>query len=399
MSREVVEVDRLSMSLDAIISHQEKQKKPAATSSLVIRNNTARRSERQDAPYRPKKEKILNYSADIIEGDYCIKFLLTNYLSGIFIGNGGSAIREMMDITHALIHISNLGENYPGTRERVVYIKGTLASVTLAQSLVWEMIGQQAFADKEPTNLGGRRNLNWDPAVAKENPGEYDDVEVENRISIPQSVAGAVIGRSGNGLRELSNDCGISVTIDSKEDGEITHERLITLSGSVAGCMKCTSLILKKLANLREVYSYFYNGSTYPKYVRESNQKPVATSSSDDGHVHRTNRLPNILAAGENGLFDPMAKSIAGAETLSAHTTIELAVPNHLVGAILGPQSSKLGEIIQLSGAKVQVSKWGEYVEGTNNRLVTIVGTPACAQTAHTLIIHRLKQEMSSIAN
>lgn len=36
----------------------------------------------------------------------------------------------------------------------------------------------------------------------------------------------------------------------------------------------------------------------------------------------------------------------------------------------------------------------GEFVEGTNNRLVTIVGSPACAQTAHTLIIHKLKQSM-----
>lgn len=311
MSREVVEVDRLSMSLDAIISQhrqdKEKQKKPTNTSSsLVVRNNT-RRSDRQNAPYSlNRKGKILNYAADIIDGDYCVKFLLTNYLSGIFIGNGGGAIREMMDITHALIHISNLGENYPGTKERVVYIKGTLASVILAQSLVWEMIGQQKFADKEPTEQGGRRNLSWDPSGAKEKPGDYDDVEVENRISIPQAVAGAVIGRNGSGLRQLSEDCGISVTIDSKEDGEVTQERLISLAGSVAGCMKCTSLILKKLAGLREMYSYFHNGSTYPKYVRESSQKPTnANTPPDSSHAtHRSTRLSSILDAGNENAND-----------------------------------------------------------------------------------------------
>ena len=36
----------------------------------------------------------------------------------------------------------------------------------------------------------------------------------------------------------------------------------------------------------------------------------------------------------------------------------------------------------------------GDVVEGTNNRIVTIEGTPLCAQTAHTLIIHKLRQEL-----
>jgi hypothetical protein len=36
----------------------------------------------------------------------------------------------------------------------------------------------------------------------------------------------------------------------------------------------------------------------------------------------------------------------------------------------------------------------GEYVEGTTNRIVTIAGSPICAQTAHTLIVHKIRQEM-----
>lgn len=35
-----------------------------------------------------------------------------------------------------------------------------------------------------------------------------------------------------------------------------------------------------------------------------------------------------------------------------------------------------------------------EYVEGTTNRIVTIVGSPICAQTAHTLIVHKIQQEL-----
>jgi hypothetical protein len=222
--------------------------------------------------------------------------LLTNYLAGIFIGNGGSAIREMMDITHALVHISNLGDNYPGTKERIVFIKGNLGSVTLAQSLVWEMIGQQSNGEDGST---GRRGMNWEPSVAKNNPGEYDDVEVENRISIPQSVAGVIIGKGGAGLKQLSDECGITLNIDAKEDGEITQERLVTLSGSVAGCMKCTSLIVNKMSSVREKYSYVYHGTTYPKHIRQMTQKSISGESSDDGHSQRRVRVTNPIVTGK----------------------------------------------------------------------------------------------------
>jgi hypothetical protein len=56
-------------------------------------------------------------------------------------------------------------------------------------------------------------------------------------------------------------------------------------------------------------------------------------------------------------LFDPAIKTTVCAETLSAYTTIELAVPDAIVGAILGVQSATLNEINNLSGAKVTVSK------------------------------------------
>jgi hypothetical protein len=48
-------------------------------------------------------------------------------------------------------------------------------------------------------------------------------------------------------------------------------------------------------------------------------------------------------------------------------------------------------EIISLSGAKVNVSGRNEFVEGTTNRLVTITGSPACAQAAHLFITQRLE--------
>jgi predicted RNA-binding protein YlqC (UPF0109 family) len=49
----------------------------------------------------------------------------------------------------------------------------------------------------------------------------------------------------------------------------------------------------------------------------------------------------------------PMA---GGADAISASTTISLAVPENLVGNILGKQGATMREIMSLSGAKVVVS-------------------------------------------
>jgi hypothetical protein len=96
-----------------------------------------------------------------------VKFLLTNFFSGIFIGSGGSSIREMESICDASVHISNVTDVYPGTNFRVVYMSGSEPAVTLAQSLMWEMIGQQTYAD-----LTGKGPILWNPSSAKDSPGE-----------------------------------------------------------------------------------------------------------------------------------------------------------------------------------------------------------------------------------
>ena len=59
----------------------------------------------------------------------------------------------------------------------------------------------------------------------------------------------------------------------------------------------------------------------------------------------------------------------------SAQTNITISIPNDLVGNIFGRNGATMREIISLSGAKVNVSGRNEFVEGTNNRLVTIIGS------------------------
>ena len=284
-------MDRLSMSLDQIIAQRDKQKSPSqpsqnhsrhsntSSSSLNIRGSRGSRTSRQMNPYQPptKPTSRISDSAESSgrKDPAALKFLLSNYLSGIFIGNGGTSIREMEHICDASIHISNITDHYPGTKERTVYMTGSEAAITLAQSLMWEMIGQQAYADS--MNNGP---LLWNPSEAKESPGQYDDVTVQGRITVPAASAGSIIGRGGNFIKSLATETGVEVTLDSKEDAEFSQERVLTIAGTVAQCMNFTSRILHRLVKNNEA-NYVVAGTTYPK--RLSNGANRSRDNADDG--------------------------------------------------------------------------------------------------------------------
>jgi hypothetical protein len=379
--------------------------------------------------------------------DCCLKFLLSNHFAGVLIGSGGRLIKELMEITQAEVHVSNSSETYPGTNLRCIYITGSEAAVNLAQSLVWEMIGQQTFAQNE-----NNRSLAWHPTVAKNNPGEYDQIEVEGNITIPATAGGMIVGKGGLTIRGIAEESGVEVSIDSKDDAELTNERMMTLRGTVAGCMNCTFLILSKLLTMGDDFYYNLNGTTYSRRMIQggsSSGNHYASSSSSTARARETIYRPSTSAAqrmssrmvqltAPGPLFrqhsnsnsntstfhhsdsmqsrivtkEPMSGALANLSsssfdlgdpslaalplsTISAYTTIELGVPDRAVGAIVGVQGATLAEIESLSGATVTISKRGDFVEGTlDNRRVTIVGTPNCAQTAHTLIVHKLRQNL-----
>lgn len=90
-----------------------------------------------------------------------------------------------------------------------------------------------------------------------------------------------------------------------------------------------------------------------------------------------------------------MASSLLATEKLSdgAKDVVEIAVPENLVGAILGKGGKTLVEYQELTGARIQISKKGEFIPGTRNRKVTITGSPAATQAAQYLISQRITYE------
>jgi len=85
--------------------------------------------------------------------------------------------------------------------------------------------------------------------------------------------------------------------------------------------------------------------------------------------------------------FRPPQTMMAPRAAMGAgQTTMTVQVPDGMVGAIIGTQGKAINDIQQFSGARVQISKRGEYIEGTQNRIVTMTGTMQQCQHAQVLI-------------
>lgn len=75
---------------------------------------------------------------------------------------------------------------------------------------------------------------------------------------------------------------------------------------------------------------------------------------------------------------------------------LEIEVPENLIGAVLGKQMKSLQELQHVTNTRIDVSKRGDLVPGTNNRTLTIAGSPDKIRIARQLIERRIGTEKES---
>uniref|UniRef100_A0A3Q3J843 K Homology domain-containing protein n=1 Tax=Monopterus albus TaxID=43700 RepID=A0A3Q3J843_MONAL len=142
-----------------------------------------------------------------------------------------------------------------------------------------------------------------------------------------QTTAGLIIGKGGATVKAVMEQSGAWVQLSQKPEGINLQERVVTISGEPEQNRKAVEIIVQKIQE------------------------------------------------------DPQKKLAEGAKEV-----VEIAVPENLVGAILGKGGKTLVEYQELTGARIQISKKGEFIPGTRNRKVTITGSQAATQAAQYLI-------------
>jgi len=324
-----------------------------------------------------------------------VKVIIPNYAAGSIIGKGGQNINQIQQTFGARIKLSPNNEYYPGTQERILVIMGELDQIMAMLNYIHEKVRQ------EPQGLRGAM---FDHERAK-----------QVKIVVPNSTAGMIIGKSGSTIRDIGEKSGARIQISQKDAENFAGERVISVSGTQEQNQAASRLIIAKCQEdpdhaLNNNISYGINSVTRAL----ANGLPGAQLAGAAGFAHSLASLNNAslqgaanplltqaaLLGGNPLVGNPLAPGSLGMPGLgpavggciSTTSTLEMNIPDQLVGAILGKGGKTVNEFMQYSGARIQITQKGEFVPGTNNRKVTITGDPNATQIAHFLITQRLQQ-------
>jgi KH domain len=146
------------------------------------------------------------------------------------------------------------------------------------------------------------------PASAELSP-EFSAIEVVQRLLIPASAGGLVIGRSGAHIRAMAEHSGARVSLSQKIEG--VTERVVTMSGQLGQCSRCLELLLQTLqkepavarfTNLTAVYSaeeqqhyHSSNASHHQQQQRQRQQQRRGGYGSGSGSSNLSPVMPTAL--------------------------------------------------------------------------------------------------------
>ncbi|XP_075704542.1 RNA-binding protein Nova-2-like isoform X2 [Rhinoderma darwinii] len=371
------------------------------------------------------------------DSELFLKVLIPSYAAGSIIGKGGQTIVQLQRETGATIKLSKSKDFYPGTTERVCLVQATAEALLSVHNFIAEKV-REVPQGAAKTDLGvlipAQNNISAERAK-------------QTKLIVPNTTAGLIIGKGGSTVRSIMEESGAWVQLSQKPAGPNLQERVVTVSGEPNQVQQAIQSIIHKaredppqgtahlnisyinsqgpVANSNPTGSPYAGGTAEPAITPFPTAPPAPPAISGGDLLAISTALNTLASYGySTGLgFNPLVggvhpaavsllTSYAGdagpalglggggilmdklaAESVTGKETLEMAVPETLVGAILGKGGKTLVEYQELTGARIQISKKGEFVPGTRSRKVTITGPPGATQAAQYLIGQRVAYE------
>lgn len=222
-----------------------------------------------------------------------IKLLVSNNVAGSIIGRSGQTISELQTQSSARIKLSQTGDFYPGTQDRVCLVQGQMENVKVAVQLLLErlhMLQEQqhsqhlAWQSKPEEDVSAAASAAAGTPLASP-PTDFDFVV---RILVPSSCCGMIIGKAGANIKHMEESSGVSsVRLSPKEGADPanptaaivsgTAERVVTLTGSTVDCCaKCIFIVLHGMAANQEISRYTNMTTSYSRLIIPGAYTPMA---------------------------------------------------------------------------------------------------------------------------
>lgn len=200
-----------------------------------------------------------------------LKFLVSNSASGLIIGRSGSTISDLQAKSQTRIKLSQGGDYYPGTSDRVCLIQGSLANASSAVDMVlaklYDLQSSQQLASTQPTSTSS-------DSTKESLPEEHASTSFIVRLLVPSTCCGMIIGRGGSNIKSLKEKAEVTyIQLSPKEHGVViggstvsTSERIMTITGqNFLSCVNCVKIILNDMAQNPEISRYINLTTSYSK--------------------------------------------------------------------------------------------------------------------------------------
>jgi len=274
---------------------------------------------------------------------YPLRLLIPHILIGSIIGKGGARIREIQDASGARLNASDTC--LPMSSERSLVVMGVADAVHIATYYVASTLLEQLnerfngpAASAYATRSGGPAGvvpggMQVVPYCPQPSGGSYG-----NRDYYNSSERRGMHGGGGGG---------------GHYGDHYGHATPYGGPGAVGG--------------------FGGHGSPYPVGPPSHGGVPAAVGGSGSAYGH-----------GHGG---PHGGGPSGPADRAGGVTQQIFIPNDMVGAIIGKGGQKINEIRQLSGSVIKIN---EPQDGSNERLVTIIGTHETNRIALYMLYARL---------
>jgi KH domain len=196
-------------------------------------------------------------SVQDMDGGAALKMLVSNNVAGSIIGRGGQTISELQSESNTRIKLSQSGDYYPGTQDRVCLVQGEPSYVRQALQLLLERFYLLQEAQHRPA---------WQPQ--QEIPGvAHPSFDFVVRLLVPISCCGMIIGKAGSNIKCMEENTGVtSIRLSPKDDGGLasTMERVVTITGHALDCcLQCVYLVFDGMASHPDISRYANMTTSY----------------------------------------------------------------------------------------------------------------------------------------
>ncbi|XP_063061003.1 RNA-binding protein Nova-2 isoform X2 [Engraulis encrasicolus] len=328
------------------------------------------------------------------------KLIVPNSTAGLIIGKGGATVKAVMEQSGAWVQLSQKPEGI-NLQERVVTISGEPEQNRKAVEIIVQKIQEDPqsssclnisysnitgpVANSNPTGSPYANSTEVMPAAAAAAAATASSLLGQASLAgvgaFPTAMASSF---SGNDLLAITSALNTLASYGYNTNSLGLGLNPAAASGVLAAVAASANPAAAAAANL--LASYASDAST------SAGHPATALGGFTLGSLAAATGATNGYLSAASPL---VASSLLATEKLAegAKDVVEIAVPENLVGAILGKGGKTLVEYQELTGARIQISKKGEFIPGTRNRKVTITGSPAATQAAQYLISQRITYE------